>query len=188
MDQVQRAAFERLMLPHLDGAYNLARWLTGNRSDAEDVVQEAYLKAMKHFGTFRGPEARPWLLTIVRRCCFSWLRVNRPHQLVFTDNDAAIEMASQSTVVTLYPTARETPEAMLADKEMREQLHQAVADLPPHYREVIVLRELQGCSYREISEIAGIPIGTVMSRLARARDHLTTLMEGQNDHGAAHGL
>jgi RNA polymerase sigma-70 factor (ECF subfamily) len=116
------------------------------------------------------------------------LRVNRPHQLVFTDNDAAIEMATQSTVVTLYPAATETPEATLADKETRAQLHQAVVDLPPHYREVIVLRELQGCSYREISEIAGIPIGTVMSRLARARDHLTKLMEGQDGHGAAHGL
>jgi RNA polymerase sigma-70 factor (ECF subfamily) len=188
VDQVQRAAFERLMLPHLDDAYNLARWLTGNRSDAEDVVQEAYLKAMKHFATFRGPAARPWLLTIVRRCCFSWLRINRPHQLVFTDNDAAIEMAEHSTVVSLYPNTMETPEATLADKELRAKLHQAVADLPPHYREIIVLRELQDCSYREIGEIAGIPIGTVMSRLARARDHLAKLMEGEDGRGTAHGL
>src|SRR5262249_60951520 len=82
----QRDAFEQLMVPHLDDAFNLARWLTGNRSDAEDVVQEAYLKALRHFATYRGPEARAWLLTIVRRCCFSWLKVNRSQQLTFMED------------------------------------------------------------------------------------------------------
>jgi RNA polymerase sigma-70 factor (ECF subfamily) len=187
-DQAQREAFERVMLPHLDDAFNLARWLTGNRSDADDVVQEAFLKALKHFATYRGPEARAWLLTIVRRCCFSWLRVNRPQQIVFTDDDAAIEMAHRATVIALHPRAAETPETLLNEKETRLRLNQAVENLPLHYREVIVLREIQGLSYKEIAEIADIPVGTVMSRLARARDQLAKHLESRTGSEAAHGL
>ncbi len=186
-DQAQRDAFERVMLPHLDDAFNLARWLTGNRSDADDVVQEAFLKALKHFGTYRGPESRAWMLTIVRRCCFSWLRVNRPQQLIFTDDEAALEAANRATVVALHPRAAETPETLLNEKEMRLRLNEAVEKLPLHYREVIVLREIQGLSYKEIAEIAGIPVGTVMSRLARARDQLAKHLDGHNGNEAAHG-
>ena len=96
---VEQADFARVVLPHLDEAYSLARWLTGSASDAEDVVQDALMKALKHFAGFRGPAARPWLLTIVRRTCFTWLAANRPRQLVFTDDDAAVEAMNRTTVV-----------------------------------------------------------------------------------------
>lgn len=184
----QREAFEQLMLPHLDDAFNLARWLTGNRSDAQDVVQEAYLKALRHFATYRGPEARAWLLTIVRRCCFSWLKVNRSQQLTFMEDDAIADLASRSTVVALHPKAAETPESQLSDKERRKHLNGAVENLPLVYREVIVLRDLQGLSYKEIAEIADIPIGTVMSRLARGRDHLLKQLEQRLGGEVSHGL
>lgn len=176
------------MLPHLDDAYNLARWLTGNRSDAEDVVQEAFLKALKHFATYRGPEARAWLLTIVRRCCFSWLKVNRSQQLTFMEDEAIAEIAGRPTVVALHPKAVETPESQLNDKERRKHLNAAVENLPLAYREVVVLRDLQGLSYKEIAEIAEIPIGTVMSRLARGRDHLLKHLEQRLGGEVAHGL
>lgn len=184
----QRDAFEQLMLPHLDDAFNLARWLTGNRSDAEDVVQEAYLKALKHFATYRGPEARAWLLTIVRRCCFSWLKVNRSQQLTFMEDEAIAEIAGRPTVVALHPRTVETPETQLNDKERRKHLNSAVENLPLAYREVVVLRDLQGLSYKEIAEIAEIPIGTVMSRLARGRDHLLKHLEQRLGGEVAHGL
>lgn len=184
----QRDAFEQLMLPHLDDAFNLARWLTGNRSDAEDVVQEAYLKALKHFATYRGPEARAWLLTIVRRCCFSWLKVNRSQQLTFMEDEAIAEIAGRPTVVALHPRTVETPETQLNDKERRKHLNGAVENLPLAYREVVVLRDLQGLSYKEIAEIAEIPIGTVMSRLARGRDHLLKHLEQRLGGEVAHGL
>jgi RNA polymerase sigma-70 factor (ECF subfamily) len=187
-DPSQREAFEQLMLPHLDDAFNLARWLTGNRSDAEDVVQEAYLKALKHFATYRGPEARAWLLTIVRRSCFSWLKVNRSRQLMFMEDDAIADLAGQATVVALHPKAAETPETQLNDKERRKYLNGAVENLPLVYREVIVLRDLQGLSYKEIAEIAEIPIGTVMSRLARGRDHLLKHLEQRLGGEVSHGL
>jgi len=184
----QRDAFEQLMVPHLDDAFNLARWLTGNRSDAEDVVQEAYLKALKHFATYRGPEARAWLLTIVRRCCFSWLKVNRSQQLTFMEDEAIAEIAGRPTVVTLHPRVADTPETVLNDKERRKHLNVAVENLPLSYREVVVLRDLQGLSYKEIAEIAEIPIGTVMSRLARGRDHLLKQLEQRLGGEVANGL
>jgi len=183
-----RDAFEQLMVPHLDDAFNLARWLTGNRSDAEDVVQEAYLKALKHFATYRGPEARAWLLTIVRRCCFSWLKVNRSQQLTFMEDEAIAEIAGRPTVVTLHPKAADTPETVLNDKERRKHLNAAVENLPLSYREVVVMRDLQGLSYKEIAEIAEIPIGTVMSRLARGRDHLLKQLEQRLGGEVANGL
>src|SRR5215472_15403846 len=100
-------------MPHLDEAYSLARWLTGSAADAEDVVQESLMKAFKHFAGFRGPEARAWLLTIVRRTSFTWLAINRPRQLVLTDDEAAVEVQNRATVVTLHPKAAETPESLL---------------------------------------------------------------------------
>ena len=188
MDGSPQSAFSEAVLPHLDEAYNLARWLTGSRSDADDVVQEALLKAFKYFSGLRGSDARPWLLTIVRRACFTWLRANRPRQLVFTDDDAALEAQNRATVVTLHPRAADTPESLLSEKEMKAQLDAAVEALPPHYREVVVLREIHNLSYKEIAEIAEIPVGTVMSRLARARNVLLSRMTGATRGEVANGL
>ena len=157
---VDQADFTQTVMPHLDEAYNLARWLTGSAADAEDV------------------EARPWLLTIVRRTCFTWLAANRPRQLVFTEDDAAVEAQNRATVVTLHPKAAETPESLLADKEATAELNAAVEALPAPFREVVVMREIHGLSYKEIAAIAEIPVGTVMSRLARARKRLQQCLAG----------
>jgi RNA polymerase sigma factor (sigma-70 family) len=126
------------------------------------------MKAFRFFAGFRGPDAKPWLLTIVRRTCFTWLAANRPRQLVFTEDDAAVEAQNRATVVTLHPKAAETPESLLADKEATAELNAAVEALPAPFREVVVMREIHGLSYKEIAAIAEIPVGTVMSRLARA--------------------
>ena len=188
IDGSSQSDFAQAVLPHLDAAYNLARWLTGSRSDAEDVVQEALLKAFKYFSGLRGSDARPWLLTIVRRTCFTWLRANRPRQLVFTDDDAGLEAQNRATVVTLHPRAMDTPESLLSEKEMKAQLNAAVEALPPHYREVVILREIHNLSYKEIADIAEIPVGTVMSRLARARDVLLSRVKGPMPGEVANGL
>ncbi|MFI5018503.1 MAG: sigma-70 family RNA polymerase sigma factor [Dongiales bacterium] len=184
---VEQTDFAQVVLPHLDEAYSLARWLTGSAADAEDVVQESLMKALKHFAGFRGPAARPWLLTIVRRTCFTWLAANRPRQLVFTDDDAAIEALNRTTVVTLHPKAAETPESLLADKQAAEELNAAVEALPAPFREVVVLREIHDLSYKEIAAIAEIPVGTVMSRLARARSLLLARLDGSSPREVAHG-
>jgi RNA polymerase sigma factor (sigma-70 family) len=184
---VDQADFATVVMPHLDEAYNLARWLTGSAADAEDVVQESLMKAFRFFAGFRGPEARPWLLTIVRRTCFTWLAANRPRQLVFTEDDAAVEAQNRATVVTLHPKAAETPESLLADKEATAELNVAVEALPAHFREVLVLREIHGLSYKEIAAIAEIPVGTVMSRLARARNLLLARLGGSSSREVANG-
>src|SRR4051812_16854354 len=147
----------------MDAAYNLARWLTRNDHDAEDVVQEAMLRAYRFFDGLRG-EPRPWLLAIVRNACFSWLQANRPADLAAVD-EASAEM--QDT---------ETPETLAARSLDRRMLNEAIAALPVQFREVLVLRELEDLSYKDIARIAGIPIGTVMSRLARARRLLAESM------------
>jgi RNA polymerase sigma-70 factor (ECF subfamily) len=150
-----RARFEQQVLPHLDAAFNLARWLTRNDHDAEDVVQEAMLRAYRFFDGLRG-EARPWLLAIVRNACFSWLQANRPAELQAIDR---MELESDAP----------GPEALAARDLDRRRLNQAIAALPVQFREVLVLRELEDLAYKDIARIAEIPIGTVMSRLARAR-------------------
>ena len=152
---VERERFERLVLPHFDAAYNLARWLTRNDHDAQDVLQEAMLRAYRHFAGLRG-EPRPWLLAVVRNACWSWLQANRPAETEPLDDDFADE-------------ALPGPEAALARTLDRRLLNEAIAALPVQFREVLVLRELEDLSYRDIARVAGIPIGTVMSRLARAR-------------------
>jgi RNA polymerase sigma-70 factor (ECF subfamily) len=151
----ERARFEQTVLPHLDAAYNLARWLTRNDHDADDVLQEAMLRAYRHFGGLRG-EARPWLLAVVRNACWSWLQANRP---------AEVEPLDDAIADDSLPG----PEAALARTLDRRLLNEAIAALPAQFREVLVLRELEDLSYRDIARVAGIPIGTVMSRLARAR-------------------
>ena len=161
-DHERRARFERLTLQHLDAAYNLARWLTHNDHDAQDVVQEAFERAMRYIGTFRGDNARAWLLQTVRNTCFTWMKENRPGERLFLEgtDDEAHELAA--------PAADEPP-ALAMRRADRQQINQAMADLPVVYREVLVLRELEELSYGDIARVVDIPIGTVMSRLARAR-------------------
>jgi len=156
--------FEAIALPHLDAAYNLARWLTRNDHDAEDVVQEALVRAMRYLGGFRGEGARPWLLQIVRNTCWSWLKENRPaERQAFDDDDG------EPAWHDLAAPAGDEPPAVAMRKADRALIDQAIAALPTAFREVLVLRELEDLSYAEIARIAEIPIGTVMSRLARAR-------------------
>ena len=154
-----RRRFEQQVLPHIDAAFNLARWLTRNDHDAEDVVQDAVLRAYRHFESLRG-EARPWLLAIVRNACFSWIQRNRPAEVTTGLDGEAAEVASAPA---------DGPEALLARELDRRMLNEAIAALPFQFREVLILRELEDLSYREIARIADVPIGTVMSRLARAR-------------------
>jgi len=161
-EQMRLRQFEQAVLPHMDAAYNLARWLTRNDHDAEDLAQEAYLRAFKFFGGFQGANARSWLLTIVRNTCYTWFRENRAQELT-TSFDENIH----STEADPFD-----PEKLLLQSESGRLLTQALEDLPLEFREVLILRELEGLSYKEIAVIAGIPPGTVMSRLARARTRL----------------
>ncbi len=158
----QLERFERAVLPHLDAAYNLARWLTSNDHDAEDVVQEAYLRALQFFGSFHGLDGRAWLLAIVRNTCYTWLQKNRGPKPTTTFVDEIHGAAADAS----------NPETLLLQKEDKQLLWQALEELPVEFREVIVLRELEGFSCKEIGSIANIPLGTVMSRLARARERL----------------
>ena len=160
LEPQERIRFEQLVLPHLDAAMNLARWLVRNRPDAEDVVQESMLRAYRFFDHFRGGDARAWLLQIVRNSCYSWLEKNRPSELM-TEFDEELHQRPSTS-----------PETLVLQANERQQLTLALEALPPRSREVLVLRELEGCSYKEIGEIAGIPIGTVMSTLSRARQRL----------------
>lgn len=162
MDQNVTARFEAIMLPHLDVAYGLARVLVRDDHDAEDLVQDAYLRAVRHFDGFRGGDPRAWLLTIVRRTCYTWLKRRRtqPAPAEFDEEMHSGELGADD------------PEALMLHGDLRETLSRAVAALPTEFREVLLLRDVQGLSYREIAEVVGVPIGTVMSRLARARRRL----------------
>jgi RNA polymerase sigma-70 factor, ECF subfamily len=153
--------FEQLALPHLDAAYNLARWLTRNDDDAQDVVQEAVLRALRYFAGFRGDNARPWLLQVVRHTCFAWMKQNRPQEIVPLDES---EDAWQ-----VPGPASEEPHVIAQRSEDRTLINHALAALPIAFREVLVLREMEDLSYKEIATIADVPVGTVMSRLARGR-------------------
>jgi RNA polymerase sigma factor (sigma-70 family) len=154
--------FEEATLPHLRAAYNLARWLTRNAADADDVVQEAYLRAFKHFGSFHGGDGRPWLLAIVRNTCYTWMQHNRSPELTIPLDDELHEIESKDL----------NPEALLLQSADTQIVRQALEELPVEFREVLVLRELEGLSYKQIAAVADIPLGTVMSRLARARKRL----------------
>jgi RNA polymerase sigma-70 factor (ECF subfamily) len=163
MDERERTKlFEQTVLPHLDAAYNLARWLARNDSDAQDVAQEACLRAFRFFADFRGESPRAWLLTIVRNTFYTWLRKNRPPEITFDLDDEALEVEDLSVNVALA-------HSRMGDAEM---VRQAIAELPVEFREIVVLREMEELSYKEIAAIAQIPLGTVMSRLARARQQL----------------
>jgi RNA polymerase sigma-70 factor, ECF subfamily len=152
--------FEELVLPHLDAAYNLARWLTRNTHDAEDVVQDACVRALKYVGSLQGSDARAWFLKIVRNAFYDWLGRNRAAEIVHGDNEA---------VDTAVDHAAASPEQTAVRNAELRVLSDAVAALPLQYREVLILRELEELSYKEIARVTEIPVGTVMSRLARAR-------------------
>ena len=161
MKQDELTAFNQTVLPHLDAAYNLARWLTRNDQDAEDVVQEASLRAFKYWKGFSGRDSRSWLLAIVRNTFYSWVR-QRSVQPQLTEDGEIDEVDN----------AVPNPENVLLQNANRDMLKAALDDLPAEFREAIVLREMEGMSYKEIADIASVPIGTVMSRLARARKRM----------------
>ena len=170
----EKALFARVVLPHLGDAFALARWLTGDRTDAEDVVQDACLRALRGIAGFSGGNARAWVLTIVRHTAYSWLGKNRPAALVVTDDLEAVERVafSRGGGGGATEAAGGTPEAALIAKAEAARLEAAIQNLPPPFRETLVLRDLQGLDYKEIANVTGVPIGTVMSRLARARQRL----------------
>ena len=168
--------FEELVLPHLDAGYNLARWLTRDAHDAEDVVQDACVRALRYIGSLTGGDARAWFMTIVRNAFYDWCKRNRPAQLVEAD-DATIEAA-------IDPVAIDPEQAALRSAQS-QLLADAVAQLPLAFREVLILRELEDLSYKEIARITEVPIGTVMSRLARARSLLQRSSLAQSIRGDA---
>jgi len=172
----EKALFARVVLPHLGDAFALARWLTGDRADAEDVVQDACLRALRGIGGFSGGNSRAWVLTIVRHTAYTWLGKNRPAALVVTDDLEAVERAEFARGGGAAETAGETPEAALIAKADAARLEAAIQKLPPPFRETLVLRDIQGLDYKEIAKVTGVPIGTVMSRLARARQRLMTMI------------
>jgi RNA polymerase sigma factor (sigma-70 family) len=165
-EQSKAGRFEQIALPHLHAAYNLARWLVRNDQDAEDVVQEAYLRALKFFEGYRGGESRTWLLTIVRNTSYTWLQRNRARELTDSIDDTHEEVMLDVA----------NPEVRLLQDADAQMVREALAELPLEFREVMVMRELEELSYKEIATIADLPIGTVMSRLARGRKRLHSLL------------
>jgi RNA polymerase sigma-70 factor (ECF subfamily) len=168
----KRSRFESSVAPHLDAAYNLARWLTRNEHDAEDVFQEAMLRAFSFFDGFRGVNTRAWVLKIVRNTCFTWLEANRPNEIarsMLDELDGSLPPLYHSGVV-------EDPEILALRRTTAAELDSALCAIANHYREVVVLREIEGLSYKEIATVIDAPVGTVMSRLARARVELRRIL------------
>jgi RNA polymerase sigma factor (sigma-70 family) len=170
-----RAAFDEVFLPHMAEAYRLAQWLTGNAYDAEDVVQDAALRAFRGIKSFGAVNARAWSLTIVRNTAYSWLRKNKLKAVAFTDDLSPAEQ-QELEHEGLHGTRVETPEEIALFKADAEEVQRALAQLPAQFREVIVLREMNQLNYRDIAEITNVPIGTVMSRLSRGRQLLIALL------------
>ena len=171
----RRSRFERVVLPHLDAAYALARWLTRNDADAADVVQEAVLRAFRYFDGYREGDAKSWLLRIVRRTCYSWLDRNRAADVV--PIEAELGEDKEGAAIRLAPG---DTEALLQSRSDLRRLDALIEALPAPLREVVVLRELHELGYREIAEVTGVPIGTVMSRLHRARVALRDAWQGKD--------
>jgi RNA polymerase sigma-70 factor (ECF subfamily) len=165
-DQRKLERFERVVLPHLDAAYNLARWLTRREHDAEDVVQDATLRALNAMDQFHGGDARCWLLTIVRNACYTWLARNRKHAPAASFDESLHDVATEAA----------DPQLIVERACDRDTVRAAIDDLPIEFREVLILRELEGLSYQQVAAVADIPVGTVMSRLARARRRLATAL------------
>lgn len=173
--------FQALALPHLDAAYNLARWLSGNSADAEDIVQEAFMRALRFFDSFEGDSARPWLLAIVRRTWYSeWRRRASSHEVVQFDEEL------DETPIDGWNTAPEDPQTLLIREQDTRLVHEALAALPVEFREVLILRELEDMSYREIAAVTELPIGTVMSRIARARRKFAAIVVSREPHRESH--
>jgi len=152
--------FEQVFLPHLNAAYNLARWLTRDAADADDVVQEAYLRAFKFSGNYQGGDSRAWLLKIVRNTCYTWLKKNRPREIIF-------ELEEDE-----HQASTGDPEKILQENIDRLIVRRLLDGLPVSYREIVVMRDIEGMSYKEIAAVTELPLGTVMSRLSRARKRL----------------
>src|SRR5438445_8444933 len=170
-DPVKARRFRDAALPHLDAAYTLARYLLGNQADAEDAVQECYLRALRHFDTFRGPAIKPWLFAILRNVCRSEF-ARRSGGLRCVDQDVDEVDKDGGAASPLWQEPQASPEAEVLQQRDAETIRRFVAELPQPFREAIVLREINDLSYREIADVIGIPVGTVMSRLARARSLL----------------
>jgi RNA polymerase sigma-70 factor (ECF subfamily) len=166
MAQQHVARFEALILPHLDDAYTLARYLLGDEHDAQDAVQDAALRAFRYFDRYRDGDPRAWFLAIVRNCCFTWRRQHRRDRLSVPFDDTDTPVAARS------PAA----DALAITRSERAAIQRAVGELPLEFREVIVLREVQEMSYSQIAAVVGVPVGTVMSRLSRARKRLATAL------------
>jgi RNA polymerase sigma-70 factor (ECF subfamily) len=164
----KRAQFEHTVLPHLDAAYNLARWLLRNDADADDVTQEACVRAYRFFDSFHGGNAKTWLLTIVRHACYTWLKQHRAEKSTMPFDEQQ-HSSNNSDPVDGHDPFSANPEALFLQDADRRLLHRCLEELPLEFRETLILRELEGLSYKEISTVMEVPIGTVMSRLARGR-------------------
>src|SRR5579872_5636715 len=175
-NQDDRNAFDEVFLPYLPEAYRLAQWLAGNASDAEDIVQEAAIRALRGIKGFGAINPRAWSLAIVRNTALSWLTKNRPKTVTYIDELNPAEQ-QELEYQGLHGTKIETPEETALLKADAEQIQKALAQLPAQFREVIVLREINQMNYRDIAEITNVPIGTVMSRLSRGRGLLVGLLE-----------
>lgn len=177
-DSERLTQFEQLMLPHMAAAYNLARWLTRQEQDARDITQEAMVRAFTFFKGYHGGDARSWLLAIVRNTCYTWLRKNRSHEF------------STSFDLDLHDTEdpAANPEGVAEQSASQELLRKAFEEIPLEYREILVLRELEGLSYREICGVTELPIGTVMSRLSRGRARLQRILQPHQDRETRHDL
>jgi RNA polymerase sigma-70 factor (ECF subfamily) len=168
LEQTNLPNFEQALVPHLDAAYNLARWLMRNDQDAQDAVQEAYLRAFRFFPGFRDGDARAWLMKIVRNTCYTFLRANRP-----------LQHAAEFDEILFTPDYHApNPEEVVLQSDSDTSVRKALETLPTSFREVLILREIEGMSYKEIAEITGMPAGTVMSSLSRARDRLRQALTG----------
>jgi RNA polymerase sigma factor (sigma-70 family) len=174
-DQSDQTRFAEVFLPHLDDAFRLARWIAGTRADADDIVQEAALRALRGIRNFSGGNSRAWTLTIVRNTSYTWLTKNRPSMVVMTEDldERVREKMEHSAADNDAPT----PEAALIAKMEAEKVRNAVAALPLPFKEIFVLREIHDLDYRSIAEVVQVPIGTVMSRLARARKLILSALQ-----------
>jgi RNA polymerase sigma-70 factor, ECF subfamily len=171
-DEQTRARFEALVLPLMNDAYNLARWLMKNQDDAEDTVQESYLRAFRFFASFQGTNFRGWFLKVVRNTCYNALGARKQREKEVPLEEEADEIEDHSPL----------PPVSLARKATVEAVREAIAALPVEFREAVVLRELEGLSYKEISDVTEVPIGTVMSRLARGRHQLYLMLADRKEH------
>jgi RNA polymerase sigma factor (sigma-70 family) len=179
-EETMPRSFEEVLLPHLDAAFNYARWLTKNDADAQDVVQDACVRALRFFSSLRGEDARAWLLTIVRHTWYGRF----PRRA----GGVGMPVAAADADVDNRADASLDPEAQVIQQQTVEQVRRALETLPTDFREVLVLRELEGLSYKEIAAIVGIPLGTVMSRLARARERLAGVLAISELRGGHRGL